>query len=95
MLHKVCVKISVFIGKHIGVRNEIKVLSSIFVLQFNIVIAKSVFPGYFIAGGEVVDLLVLIESFVEVRLARRRGPKDVPLVRFRMFEAIYLEQRPD
>ena len=43
----------------------------------------------------MVDLLILVEPFVQVRLARATAPEEVPLVRLCVGEMVGLHQGPD
>ena len=42
----------------------------------------------------MIDLLVLVKTFVEIRLASTTGPQDVPLVRLSVRKVVCLEHRP-
>lgn len=41
----------------------------------------------------MVNLLVLVKALIEVALAARRAPEDVPLMRLRVREAVTFEDR--
>jgi len=64
-----CVKVTKFIRQDICVWHEVKVLPAKPFLHPYYVIAKPVLPSDFIALWKVIDLLVFIEAFIEVRLA--------------------------
>jgi hypothetical protein len=68
------------IGQYIRIRYDIELVFSVFFLHFGSVEAESVFPCDFVAGGEVVDLLELVQTLVQVGLARRGRPQQVPFV---------------
>ena len=87
----VSVEITKLVWQYIGVRNEIERSLSEFFLHPHHVIAKSIFPGDFIALREMIDLLVFVQAFVEVALAGRGAPEYVPLMRFGVAEPVELE----
>lgn len=62
-------------------------------LHFHDVLAQVILSGDLIAIWEVIDFLVLIETFVKVRLASRVTPQHIPIVRFCMLKTIRLENR--
>jgi len=62
-----------------------------FFLHFNHVEAKAIFPCYFVAAREMVDPLVLINAFIEVGFARRRGPHYVPFMTLRVVKTVSFE----
>ena len=65
----VLVEFTEFIGKNIGIRDKVKVLLAVSFLHSNDVEAKSVLSGDFVTLREMIDLLVLVESFVKITLA--------------------------
>jgi hypothetical protein len=67
----VSVEVSEFVGKDVGVRHEVKVMFSKSFLHFYYVVAESVLPCDLVGRREVVDLLVLVKTLVQVRLASR------------------------
>ena len=73
-------QISILIRQNVGIRNKVVMLPSEFLLHLDIVEAKSIFSGYFVRVGEVVDPLILVETLVEVSLACAARPQEVPLV---------------
>ena len=67
-------KIMKLIRQDVCVWYKVKFCTTKSLLHLNIVVAKSVFSGDFIAHGEMVDPLELVEAFVEVALARTGRP---------------------
>ena len=53
-----------FVWQDVGIRNEIKLLSTESLLHLDIVIAESVFPRDFIALRKMINPLVLVQTFV-------------------------------
>ena len=45
--------------------------------------AKPIFSGELKTVGEMVDLLILIQAFIDILLVRLTGPQDVPVMGFR------------
>lgn len=89
------IKISKLIRKNVCVRHKVEVLLAEPFLHSHDVIAESVFPCDFVALRKVVDLLILIESFVNVGFATTGTPKNVPLMRLCVSKAIRFKDRPD
>lgn len=89
-----CVEIPILIWEDISIRNEIEVFPAVLILEFDVIVAKAVFPCYFITRREMVYFLIFVQAFIEVRLAGRRGPEDVPLMALRVFEPVHLQERP-
>lgn len=77
----VLVEFAKFIGQNVSVGNEVKVLLSVTFLHAHDVEAEAILAGNLVALREMVDLLVLVEAFIQVALAGGRRPQDVPLVR--------------
>jgi len=88
------VEVPEFIRQDVCIWHEIEVLLSIFFLHLDHVETKSIFPGNFIALRKVVNLLVLIQSFIQIRLAVRSSPENIPLMRLSIIESIQLKHRP-
>ena len=57
--------------------------------------AQPVLSGDLMTLWEMVDLLVLIKTLVEITLAGGRAPKNIPLVRLGSGEPSCLQHRPD
>ena len=89
----VSVKVAKLIWKDISVRDEIKVLFTEFLLHSYHIKAQPVLASDLVTLREVVDLLVFVKPFVEVRLAARRTPEHIPLMRLCMTETIILKHR--
>jgi len=64
-----CIKITEFIWKNVGIRNKVKVSLAKFLLHADHIIAQAVFYGDFVALRDVIDLLVLIQAFIEIAFA--------------------------
>jgi hypothetical protein len=65
----VSIEVSKFIGEDIGVREEVEVLLAELLLHPHHVDAQTVFAGNLITLREVINLLVFIESFIEIGFA--------------------------
>ena len=65
----VLVELTEFIRKNVSVGHEVEMLLAISFLHPDNVEAKSIFPCDLVALGEVVYLLVLVQSFIQVALA--------------------------
>ena len=89
-----CVELAVLVGEHVRVRHEVEASFPMLLLHPDYVLAQLVLPCDLIARREVVDLLVLVEAFVEVLLAVRVAPKDVPLVGLSVVETVSFEDGP-
>lgn len=63
------VKLTELIWQDVGVRYKVKMLFAKSLLHSDNVEAKPVFPCNFVTLREVVDLLVLVQAFVQVALA--------------------------
>jgi hypothetical protein len=87
------VKVPELVRKNVGVWDEVKVALTEFLLHTDHVVAQAVLPRNLIALWKVVNLLVLIQALVEVALAGRGAPEDVPLMRLRVRETVALEDR--
>jgi hypothetical protein len=61
---------------------------AVLLLHPDYVATEPVFAGDLMALGEVVDLLILVESFIDVGLAAAGRPEEVPLVTFCMGESV-------
>jgi len=83
------------IWQDIGVWDEVELTPAKSLLHFDVVEAKSVFSGDFVTLREVVDSLIFVQTFINVALAGRARPQDVPLVRVGEVEVVGLEKGPD
>lgn len=61
---------------------------SVNVSLFCDIYAKSIFSSYFITLRKVIDLLIFVQAFIEVRFASAAGPKQIPFVRFGITEFV-------
>jgi hypothetical protein len=87
------IEITEFIWENVGIWDKVKVCLAIFLLHADHIIAKAVFSGNFVALREVIDFLVLIQAFIEIALAARRAPQNVPLMRLCVSEPVAFEDR--
>lgn len=55
-------------------RQEIERVVSVNASLFRDIYAKSIFSSYFITLREVIDLLIFVQTFIEVRFAGTAGP---------------------
>ena len=69
-----------FIWQDVSVRDEVKLVATEALLHLDIVEAQSVLPCNLMTLREVINLLELIKSFIQVALARTGRPKDVPFM---------------
>lgn len=84
---------SKLIWQNEGVRDEVEILFSMFELHLDYVFAQFVFSGDFIARREMIDLLMLIKSLIEVRLAAAVAPEHIPVMRLRVIASASLKHR--
>lgn len=87
------VEISKLFREHICIRYKVKVVLPVSLLHAHDILAQLVLSRDFIRGWEVVDLLVFIETLVEVGLAGAVAPEQVPIVRLSGEEGIRLQDR--
>ena len=59
------------------------------------VATEPVLPGNLVALWEVIDLLELIQPFIDILFARTCAPKEIPLMALGMGKAVYFSDRPD
>lgn len=78
------VKITKLIRQDISVRYEVKSPLTKPFLHSHDIEAESILASDLMTLREVVNLLVLIEPFVLIRLAAARAPKQIPLMGFRI-----------
>ena len=74
------IEISKLIRKNVSVRYKVKVLLAKPFLHSYDIIAESVLPCNFVALRKVVDFLILVKPFIDVRLATAGTPKNIPLM---------------
>ena len=87
------VQISIFFGQNVRIRNDFEILPAEFLLLFQDVFGELVFPSQFEAGWEMVDLLELVQAFVEVRLGAEICPEHIPIMAFSVRKARGFECR--
>jgi len=87
----VLIELSELVRQDISVRNEVKMLLAKPLLHPHNIEAKSIFPCNFMTLWVMVDLLVLVETFIQVTLTTGRAPKYVPFMGFSSGEATGLE----
>lgn len=88
------VKYAEIVWDDVGIWNEIEQLSPKLFLQFQEVYCHPIFPGDLVRLRKVVDFLVLIQTFVKIRLAGPTRPKDVPLVGLSVSEHVCFQDGP-
>lgn len=91
----VLVELTKLIRQDVGVRHEVEVLLSVALLHANHVEAEPILARDLMTLREVVDLLVLVESLVEVALAAAGAPKNIPLVALSGRKTVVFEHRSD
>lgn len=89
------VEISELIRQDVGIRHEVERCLAKPLLHADYVEAESVLARDLMALWEVVDLLILVQTFVLVGFACARAPKQVPLVRLRVRKSVVLQQTSD
>lgn len=89
------IKIHPLIREDIRIWYDIESFMSMLLLHIYNVLTQRVFSSDFIAAWEVVDLLVLIQPFVDIRISTRDHPQDIPIVRFCVPESISFQHRSD
>ena len=88
------VKVPELVREDVGVWDEVKIALPELLLHADHVVAQAILSRDLIALREMVYLLVLVQALVEVALAARGAPEDVPLVRLRVAETIAFEDGP-
>jgi len=68
------IELSELIRQNVGIRYKIKMLFPIPFLHPNYVEAQSIFPGNFMALWKMVDLLIFIQTLIQVALTARGAP---------------------
>ena len=63
------IEVSKLIRKNVSVWYKVKVLFSVFLLHSYYIVAEAIFPCNLIRIGKVIDLLISIETFIEIALA--------------------------
>lgn len=84
----VSIKVTKFIREDVSVRHEVEVLLAVAFLHPHYVVTQPVLPRYLVTIWEMIDLLVFIESFIDVAFATTTTPEHIPLMRFGMCEPI-------
>lgn len=85
---KMRIKVCKFIWKNIGVRNYIKIMLSIFLLQFYNVETKTIFSWEFITTWKMIDLLMFTQTFKNISFSTIIGPHHIPIMSFSLFKPI-------
>ena len=68
------IKLSELIRQDVCIRNKIKMLFAIPFLHPDDVEAESILPGNFMTLREMVDLLILIQAFIQITLTAGGAP---------------------
>jgi hypothetical protein len=89
------VEFSELVWQDIGVWDKVEMLFAEPLLHPDNIEAKSIFPGDLMTLREMINLLVLVKTLVEVALAWARGPEYVPLMGFSGRESRSLKHRPN
>lgn len=87
------VELSKLIRQDIGIRCEIKIMLPVLLLQPDNITTKPILSRYLMTLRKMIDLLVLIKPFIDIRLATRSTPKQIPLMTLSMTEPISLTNR--
>lgn len=88
-------EVPVFVREDVGVRDEVKVLSSKFLLHLDIIEAQPVLPRDLIRVWKMIDSLVFIQTLIKIRLAAATGPEEIPFVGFGVFEIVCFTDTTD
>jgi hypothetical protein len=65
---EVCVKVTKLLGQDVCIRDKVEILLPMALLHADHILAQFVFARDFIAGWEVIDLLILIQALIQVAL---------------------------
>lgn len=76
----VLIELTKLVRKDVGIRNEVEVLLSKPFLHSHDVEAKPILSSDFMTLREMIDLLIFVQAFIEIALATRRAPQNVPFV---------------
>lgn len=85
---KVVVEVGELVRQNIAVRYYVKLFLAILLLHFYDISDESVFTSKFVRVGKVVDSLIILEFFINVRVHSSRRPHHVPVMTLRSYEAI-------
>jgi hypothetical protein len=89
------VELPELVRQDVGVGCKVEVVLAELLLHPNQITAQPVLPRDLLALRKVVDLLVLVQSLVNVRFARTSRPQQVPFVAFSVRKPICLAHRAD
>lgn len=87
----VSVEVVELLRQDVSVGDEIVLTTPKTLLHLHVIVAKPILASDLITHGEVIDLLELIETLVEVTLAGAGRPQDIPLVRVSVAETVCFE----
>lgn len=88
-------EITIFLRQNVGIRGKVILVTTKLLLKFYIVEAQTVLPSYLVRAWEMVDPLVLVETFVKVSLAAATRPENVPFMRLSEGKAIGFTKAAD
>ena len=77
---KVRVEVGEFIGKYVGVGNDVEFILTELVLHLHDIVAQPVLPCQLIGLREMIDFLIVAQPLILVQLQGLAGPQDVPVV---------------
>lgn len=88
------VEIAELIWQNVGVWTKIEGGFPKAFLHSHNVEAEAIFARNFVTLRKMVNLLILIQTFILVRFARARTPQEIPLVRVCRRKSVLLQHRP-
>ena len=91
----VSVEVMELVREDVSVWDEVELTSAKSLLHLDIVETKSVLSGDFITLWEMIDSLEFVQTFIQVALAGRARPEDVPLMGIGEVEVIGLKKGPN
>jgi len=89
------VKVCKFIWQHVSVRKNIEVQLPKLVLHLDHIVTKPVLSCQLVTHWKMVDLLILIQAFIQIGLAGLTCPQDIPVMSISMHEIVGFEHRAD
>lgn len=85
---KVVVEVGELVRQNVAVRYYVELFFAVLLLHFYDISDESVFTSKFVGVGKVVDSLIILEFFINVRVDSSRRPHHIPVMALRSYEAI-------
>ena len=83
----------VLVRQDVSIRDNVKGIFAETFLHLHHIEAESVLPGNFVTGWEVINLLVFVQSFIQITLTARRAPQNIPFMTLCIVKLIGFKQR--